>query len=146
VIGNAIGKGMEQFGRDSIENKVMILVTDGSDSGSELPPLQAARLAALDSITIYTIGIGSPASGMYELDEPLLREIATVTGGVYFRASDRKELQEIYDLLDELEPIEYTDQDHVPQRMFFYYPLLLALALAMSYHLLAGILDLIRKK
>jgi Ca-activated chloride channel family protein len=144
VIGNAIGKGIDLFQRDSIEEKVMILLTDGADSGSELPPLQAARLAGRDSITIYAIGIGSPATGMYELDEPALTAIAEATGGEYFRASDRERLLEIYEILDELEPIEFEDEDYIPRRMLFYLPLLPAFVLTLLYHLVAGIITLLR--
>ena len=141
VIGNAIAKAIELFESDSIQERVMILVTDGSDSGSELPPLQAARLAARDSITIYTIGIGSVSAGAYELDESTLTAIAELTGGVYFRASDREGLQEIYTILDELEPIEFEDEDYIPRRMLFYYPLMLAFALVVLFHLLAGLIS-----
>jgi len=123
---------------------VMVLVTDGYDSGSDIPPLQAARLAARDSITIYTIGIGSVNSGMYELDEPTLKAIAEVTGGRYFRASDRENLREIYTILDELEPIEFEDKDYIPRRLLFYYPLMAAFGLAILYHLLAGLITTIR--
>lgn len=144
VIGNAIGKGIELFKSDSIVERVMILVTDGADSGSELPPRQAARLAALDSITIYTIGIGSVSSGIYELDEPTLTEIAELTGGQYFRASDREGLLEIYALLDELEPIEFEDEDYIPRRLLFYYPLMAAFGLAVLFHMLAGLVSILR--
>ena len=144
VIGNAIGKGIELFKSDSIEERVMILVTDGADSGSELAPRQAARMAALDSITIYTIGIGSVSSGAYELDEPELTAIAEATGGKYFRASDREALLEIYRLLDELEPIEFEDEDYIPRRLLFYYPLMLAFGLTVLFHLLAGVISTLR--
>ncbi len=144
VIGNAIGKGIALFKADSIDKRVMILVTDGSDSGSELPPLQAARLAAMDSITIYTIGIGSVSAGAYELDEITLKGIAEATGGQYFRASDREGLLEIYTLLDELEPIEFEDEDYIPRRLLFYYPLMAAFGLAVLFHLLAGLVSMLR--
>lgn len=144
VIGNAIGKGIDLFQADSVEERVMVLVTDGSDSGSDLKPLQAARLAALDSITIYTIGIGSTTAGAYELDEKSLKAIAEVTGGHYFRASDREGLQEIYTRLDELEPIEFENEDYVPRRLLFYYPLMVALGLVLLYHLIAGMISTCR--
>ncbi|MEN8227806.1 MAG: VWA domain-containing protein [Bacteroidota bacterium] len=144
VIGNAIGKAIELFEADSIEERVMVLVTDGEDSGSELPPLQAARMAALDSITIYTIGIGSLSSGAYELDETTLTSIAEATGGQYFRASDREGLREIYSLLDELEPIEYEDEDYIPRRLMFYYPLMAAFGVAVLFHVLAGLFSTLR--
>lgn len=141
VIGNAIGKGIELFESDPMEEKVMILVTDGADSGSDLPPGQAARMAALDSITIYTIGIGSISSGAYELDEASLSSIAELTGGQYFRASDRERLMEIYALLDELEPIEFEDQDYIPRRLLFYYPLMAAFGVVIGFHLIAGLIS-----
>jgi len=144
VIGNAIGKGIELFQSDSIEERVMILVTDGADSGSELPPRQAARMAALDSITIYTIGIGSLTTGAYELDESTLMAIAEATGGQYFRASDREGLMEIYSLLDDLEPIEFEDEDYIPKRLLFYYPLTMAFGLAVLFHVLAGLVSTMR--
>ncbi len=144
VIGNSIGKAVELFASDSLQERVMILVTDGEDSGSELPPLQAARMAALDSITIYTIGIGSVSSGIYELDETTLTAIAEATGGAYFRASDREGLLEIYSLLDEMEPIEYEDEDYIPRRLMFYYPLLAAFGMVVLFHLLAGLFSTFR--
>ncbi|MEN8201590.1 MAG: VWA domain-containing protein [Bacteroidota bacterium] len=144
VIGNAIGKAIELFESDSVQERVMVLVTDGADSGSELPPLQAARMAALDSITIYTIGIGSLSSGAYELDETTLKAIAEATGGQYFRASDRKGLREIYTILDELEPIEYEDEDYIPRRLMFYYPLMAAFGVVVLFHVLAGLFSTLR--
>ena len=141
AIGNSIGKSVELFEQDSIQKKVMVLVTDGADSGSELKPIQAARMAAVDSITIYTIGIGSTRQQTYELDEYTLKEIATASGGQYFRASDRLRLEEIYAELDRLEPIEYENEDFIPKRLLFYYPLLVALSIALGYHLLRGLLS-----
>ena len=122
----------------------MVLVTDGSDSGSDIPPLQAARLAAADSILIYTIGIGTADGGGYELDEATLNSIADITGGRYFKASDRENLREIYTLLDELEPIEFEDEDYIPRRMLFYYPLMVAFGITLLYHLLAGTVSMFR--
>ena len=140
AIGNSIGKSVELFEQDSIQKKVMVLVTDGADSGSELKPIQAARLAAIDSITIYTIGIGTTRQQAYELDEYTLTEIAKASGGQYFQASDRLRLEEVYAELDQLEPIEYENQDFIPKRLLFYYPLALAIILTMAYHVIAGIL------
>jgi Ca-activated chloride channel homolog len=144
AMGNSIGKAVELFQTDSIEKKVMILVSDGEDSGSELNPIQAARLAAIDSILIYTIGIGTTSGSVYELDEKTLTAIAEATGGRYFRASDRESLEQVYAELDKLEPIEYENEDYIPRRLLFYYPLILALGLALSYHVLAGFISSLR--
>ena len=140
AIGNSIGKSVELFEQDSIQKKVMVLVTDGADSGSELKPIQAARLAAVDSITIYTIGIGTTRPQAYELDEYTLTEIAKASGGQYFQASDRLRLEEVYAELDQLEPIEYENNDYIPKRLLFYYPLALAIILVMVYHVIAGMI------
>lgn len=142
AIGNSIGKSVELFEQDSIQKKVMVLVTDGADSGSELKPIQAARLAAQDSITIYTIGIGTTKPQAYELDEYTLEEIAKASRGQYFRASDRLRLEEVYAELDKLEPIEYENNDFIPKRLLFYYPLMLALILVLGYQLIAGLISL----
>ena len=140
AIGNSIGKSVELFEQDSIQKKVMVLVTDGADSGSELNPIQAARLAAVDSIRIYTIGIGTTRPQAYELDEYTLTEIAKASGGQYFEASDRERLEQVYAELDELEPIEYENNDYIPKRLLFYYPLIGALLLALSYQVLMSLL------
>ena len=140
AIGNSIGKSVELFEQDSIQKKVMVLVTDGADSGSELNPIQAARLAAIDSITIYTIGIGTTRQQAYELDEYTLGEIAKASGGQYFQASDRLRLEEVYAELDQLEPIEYENNDFIPKRLLFYYPLMLAIILGIGYNLIAGLI------
>ena len=140
AIGNSIGKSVELFEQDSIQKKVMVLVTDGADSGSELNPIQAARLAAVDSIRIYTIGIGTTRPQAYELDEYTLTEIAKASGGQYFEASDRERLEQVYAELDELEPIEYENNDYIPKRLLFYYPLIGALLLALCYQVLMSLL------
>ena len=139
AIGNSIGKAIALFESDSINKKVMVLITDGEDSGSELKPVQAARLAAVDSVTIYTIGIGTTSGRIYQLDEGTLKAIANATGGRYFRASDREQLEEVYSVLEQLEPIEYEDQDYIPRRLLYYYPLMIALSLVLIHQLLWGL-------
>lgn len=145
AIGNSIGKSVELFERDSIQEKVMVLVTDGADSGSELKPIQAARLAAVDSITIYTIGIGTKRNQTYELDDYTLKEIAKATNGQYFEANDREQLEQVYTTLEELEPVEYENKDFVPKHKLFHYPLIVALILPLLYHLILGVIKSIKK-
>ena len=143
AMGNAVGKAIEIFDRDTIETRVMLILTDGVDSGSELNPIQAARLAAADSIVIYSVGIGSTSSGTYELDEVTLRSMADVTNGQYFFAQDNDQLEKVYAAIEDLQPIEYEDEDYVPRKALFYLPLLGALIIALMFHLLAGALTLI---
>ena len=126
-IGKAIVKGIEMFDNDSISTKVMLVLTDGVDSGTEILPLDAADLAKNDSIRIYTIGIGDPSVASSDLDEKTLEEIADLTDAKYFRAIDIDKLQEIYAELDKLEPIEYEEENYKPTTLLYYYPLSLAI-------------------
>jgi Ca-activated chloride channel family protein len=129
-IGKAIVKGMDLFQRDTIQSKVMLLLTDGVDSGEEILPLDAANLAKKDSTIIYTVGIGDPGSSSSDLDERTLKEISEMTGGKYFRAKDAEALENIYAELDTLEPIEYEEESFIPKTLLYYIPLGGALVLA----------------
>ncbi|MDX1279042.1 VWA domain-containing protein [Oceanihabitans sediminis] len=129
-IGKAIVKGMDLFERDTIQSKVMLLLTDGVDSGEAILPLDAANMAKKDSTVVYTIGIGDPGTSSSDLDERTLEEIADMTGGKYFRAKDAEALQNIYAELDTLEPLEYEEESFVPKTLLYYIPLGAALALA----------------
>lgn len=122
-IGKAIVKGIQMFDQDTIDTKVMLVLTDGVDAGTDILPLDAADLAQKDSILVYTIGIGDPNSGNSDLDEETLQEIADITGAKYFRAIDSDRLEEIYNELDKLEPIEYEEEDYQPATLLYFYPL-----------------------
>ena len=145
TIGNAIGLAVELFEADSVESCVMMLLTDGVDSGSDVAPVQAAALAARDSIRIYTIGMGDPSSGQ-GVDETELREIARLTGGSYFLAQNPDELERVYAEMDELEPIEYEDESYRPTTLLFYYPLAIAIFLAILFHFIKAMRSVIYKK
>ena len=107
-------------GAEAAKSRVMILLTDGANNPAQLPqaeppdPLDAARLAATLGIKIYTVGaVGASASGRRgpfarslaarQVDEPMLKDIARITGGKYFRATDTDSLVTIYDEIDRLE-------------------------------------------
>jgi len=124
-----------------IGNKVLILLTDGANDAGEVDPLAAAGLAAKEGLTIYTIGIGAdsmvvsslfgrqrvnPSQG---LDEDTLRAIAKDTGGRYFRARDVGELDKIYAVIDQLQPVDQEHQTFRPERSLFFWPLGLAMGL-----------------
>lgn len=138
-IGKALVKGVEMFERDTIETRVMLLLTDGVDAGQDILPLDAAEMAKNDSVIVYTIGIGTPGGGGSDLDEETLQEIAEATGGQYFLALDRERLQEIYTELDKLEPIEYEEAAYKPVTLLYVYPLGAALLLMLLVALGAGI-------
>lgn len=141
AIGDAIGLAVKRLREQDEQSRVLILLTDGANTTGVVNPVSAAELAAREGLKIYTIGIGAdemvvrtffgarrvnPSS---DLDETTLQAIADKTGGRYFRARDTKELEEIYALLDELEPIEKDIQRFRPQTALFYWPLAFALLL-----------------
>lgn len=144
-IGKAIVKGIEMFEQDTIETKVMLVLTDGVDSGTEILPLDAADLARNDSIHIYTLGIGDPSNSGSDLDETTLKEISELTGASYFRAIDTESLEGIYKELDALEPIEYEEETFVPATLLYHYPLIAALVLGLTLNLIRSVYRLFRK-
>jgi len=148
AIGDAIGLGIKRLRERPAENRVLILLTDGANTAGEVHPMDAARFAAKLGLKIYTIGVGADVAMMRrlygsvrvnpsaDLDEPTLAAIARATGGRYFRARQTDELVEIYRTLDELEPVVSDDEQFRPTIELFYWPLGLALLLAVG--LLAG--------
>ncbi len=144
AIGDGIGLAIKRLKERPEQNRVLILLTDGQNNTGEVEPLQAAELAAKAGITIYTIGVGademllrSPILGIQrvqksaDLDEATLKQVAQATGGRYFRARSKEELEEIYLLLDQLEPVEGKEQRIRPTRALFIYPMALAFLLMM---------------
>ncbi|MCK5816356.1 MAG: VWA domain-containing protein [Flavobacteriaceae bacterium] len=142
-IGKAIMKGVEMFEQDTIKTKVMLLLSDGVDAGTDILPLDAADVAKKDSIYVYTIGIGDPTKSSSDLDEKTLEEIADLTDAQYFRAIDAERLEEIYKELDRLEPIEYEEETYRPKTLLYFYPLLLAIGIAILLSLINTILSFV---
>lgn len=143
AIGDAIGLAVKRLLQQPQDSRVIVLITDGASNSGELEPLRAAALAARNQIRIYTIGLGAEAMEVpsffgsrtvnpsRDMDEQALRDIAQTTGGAYFRARNSQELQQIYALLDELEPTEQDPQRFRPQQNLFQWPLLLAFVLSL---------------
>lgn len=140
MLGDAIGFVIQTFAESQANHRVAILLTDGNDTGSQVPPQQAAEIAAQKSITIYTIAIGDPSAvGEQKLDESTLAAIADTTGGAFFRARDRQGLQGIYQKLDQLEPQEFDSRSYQPKQELFPVPLTVFFTLTMAYHLIMAI-------
>ena len=147
AIGDAIGLAIKRLQNKSSASRVLILLTDGENTAGEVEPIKAAEIAAEQGMKIYTIGIGAEyveqqsffrtfRSKNKAIDEKTLTAIAQKTGGRYFRARDTHELEQIYQLLDKLEPIEQNSQSFRPITALFYWPLGLALLLATLISLL----------
>ncbi len=125
MLGDAIGFAIKLFQSGKSENRVMVILTDGNDTGSLVPPFQAATLAAQDGIVIYPLAIGNPEAKEEEkLDEKTLNEIATVTKGRYFRVENRQSaLEEVYRELDKLHPVKFETASFRPRYSLFHWPL-----------------------
>ena len=124
MIGDALGLAVRLFEQSDVENRVTILLTDGNDTGSQMPVARAARIASDNGITVHTIAMGDPATvGEEALDLPVLEDIAATTGGRFFLALDRGELDEVYETLDRIEPAQVEVLSYQPSRTLFHYPL-----------------------
>ena len=140
AFGDAIGLGITLFERSELDQRVMIALTDGNDTGSRIPPAEAARIARDRQITIHVVGVGDPASvGEEALDEQALNDVAKITGGRYFHADDRLELEQIYAELDRLDTREIQTISHQPRRDLYYCPLGAFLLLGLMYQALSGL-------
>lgn len=141
AIGDAIGLAVKRLKKQPQQNRVLVLLTDGANTAGSIEPLKAADLAASESIKIYTIGVGDDAvrmSGIFglrlrksDLDEDTLKAIASKTGGRFFRARDIAQLQEIYQILDEIEPVTDENLSFRPVTELYQWPLAAALILAL---------------
>ncbi|MDX8384264.1 MAG: VWA domain-containing protein [Ghiorsea sp.] len=136
AIGDAIGLAVKRL-KDTVNSSdlVLILLTDGVNTAGELKPEDGIALAKKIGLRIHTIGIGASAmqvSSLFgsrtvnpsaDLDEAMLSAIAEHTGGTYFRAHNTNELESIYALIDQLEPVERDSQTFRPISALFMYPL-----------------------
>jgi Ca-activated chloride channel family protein len=144
AIGDALGLAIKRLRDRPAASRVLILLTDGQDTASSVEPIEAAALAAQQNVKVYTIGIsrnlGTTSARGGEVDEALLRAIAEATGGEYFRARDPKELQAIYGIIDQLEPVEQDASTFRPRRSLSYWAMLAGLMLGSLVLLTGGVL------
>ena len=134
VMGDAIGVAIRLFERSEVDERVLIVLTDGNDTGSMVPPLRAAEIARDEGVTIHTIAMGDPqAAGEQALDEVTLQSVADSTGGQYFHADDRAELEGIYRTLDELNPKQVETLSYRPEHELYFWPLGLAIVLSLLF-------------
>ena len=144
AIGDAITLAVRRVHeqKEDAGEQVLVLLTDGANTAGEVHPLKAAELAQQVGLRIYTIGIGAESMDVSslvggrrainpsaDLDEATLTEIAQSTGGRYFRATDTASLQDIYALVDELEPVEEPESGFRPVKSYYFWPLAAAMGL-----------------
>lgn len=126
AIGSGLATSVNRLKDSKAESKVIILLTDGVNNSGFIDPKTASELAVEFGIKVYTIGVGSNGMALspvnilpngrfqygnvqVEIDEELLKEIASSTGGKYFRATDNEKLEDIYEEIDALEKTEIEE-------------------------------------
>ncbi len=149
AIGMAIATGSNRLKDSEARTKVIVLLTDGRNNAGRIEPLTAAEMAAALGIRIYTIGMGQPggapilvknAAGvesvlldddgsvhLEEVDEKALQQIADLTGGQYFRATDKNKLKAIYTEIRKLEQSRLTAKKYTTRKDIGHFFILLAL-------------------
>ncbi len=135
AIGTAIANGVNRLKNSKSKSKVIILLTDGVNNSGEIDPVTAAQIAKKFGIRIYTIGVGTIGTAPFpyqtpfgkrytnipvEIDEDILKQVSKITGGKYFRATDKKKLEEIYKEIDKMEKsrIEVTSYKHASELFY----------------------------
>lgn len=145
AIGAALSTTLNRLRDIESKSKIVILMTDGQETVREIPPLTAAEAAQSLGIKVYTIGVGThgtapipttrmPGSQGYQrikvnIDEEMLRKIAQMTGGKYYRADDTDRLRTIYEEIDRLEKSKVQVTPYTRYQELFYIPLAIGLAL-----------------
>ena len=147
--GTAVGMGLatavKRLNASAAASKVVVLLTDGRSNRGEIDPLTAAQMAQAQGVRVYTIGAGSRGTARVPVDDPVLgrryatvrvdvdeetlAEVASTTGGRYFRATDNESLASIYQEIDELETTEIEVQNFTRYTELFHVPLAAGLLL-----------------
>jgi Ca-activated chloride channel family protein len=159
AIGDGLATAINRLRNSTAISKTIILLTDGVNNMGSIAPLTAAEIAVLYDIRVYTIGVGTigmapfpfqtPFGKQYQnvevhLDEPMLRQMAEMTGGQYFRATDKNKLKSIFEEIDQLEKtkIEVLNYERKSEEFKFLLWLVLGLILfeiLLSYFVLRSI-------
>ncbi len=128
AIGNGLATAVARMKDSDAKSRVVILLTDGVNNSGEISPVSAAEIAQTYGVRVYTIGVGANGTAPYpvitpwgvqmqnvevEIDEKLLKDIASGTGGKYFRATDNTKLAEIYSEINDMEKAR-TSVDSFP--------------------------------
>ncbi|WP_148862864.1 VWA domain-containing protein [Marinobacter fonticola] len=127
ALGDTIGLAIKTFEASDIEQRLLILLSDGSDTASRMSPVNAAAIARDQGVEIYTIGVGDPqARGEEKVDLETLKTIAQSTQGAYFYAENEASLEQVYQRIDALAPRVVESLSYRPRQSLAYLPLLAA--------------------
>jgi Ca-activated chloride channel family protein len=146
AIGDAIGLTVKLMADSHAQEKVLILLTDGNDTSSAIPPERAAEIAKQHKLVVHTVGIGDPdTTGEDRVDLDALKRIADITGGRSFRAlGQEKDLADVYTTLDKLTPEKIKREIYRPQRDYFWVPVAAGLSILVLCHVLALLIAWLR--
>lgn len=134
AFGDALGLAINVFDRSTNKDRVLIALTDGNDTSSQVPPEKAAQIAHDKGIVVHTVAVGDPrAAGEDALDETTLKNVASATGGLYSHAADRGQLESIYKQLNTIEARKVQSISHRPRRDVYWWPVAAGLLVAMGY-------------
>ena len=137
AIGDAVGLAIKHLESSKSEHRTVVLLTDGNDTGSKVPPKKAAEIASQRGITIHTVAVGDPkAAGEEKMDMEALQAISMATKGSFFRADDRVQLDTIYRKLDEIEQERIKAISYRPKYPLFQWPVGAVLVTFLAYHFL----------
>lgn len=145
-LGDALGLTVKHLLNTPKKGRIIILLTDGANNSGFLTTKKAAQLAKNAEIKVYTIGLGTNTFFSADLDENALREIAKVTDGQYFRATDPNSLTTIYKKINKLETISQKINDFRPSIELYFYPLTLGLIILLFWMLEETLKDLFIRK
>ncbi|MEW6088203.1 MAG: VWA domain-containing protein [bacterium] len=142
AIGMAIANSVNRLRDSNAKSKIIILLTDGRNNTGEIDPVTSANLADTMGVKIYTIGAGKPEGGLFPVDDPffgkkyvtvpndldenILKQIADMTGGLYFRADSENKLHEIYNQIDSMEKTVIKRKEYKRYNELFRYFLISA--------------------
>ena len=141
AMGDALALATQSVASVPAENRIVILMSDGIANAGNVSVEEALKVAKEANVKVYTIGIGSDKqaiqdffgfvqmNALADLDEEMLRKVASETGGQYFRAKSTSDLQQIYNLINQLEAIKAENISVRPRREMAFYLVLIALAL-----------------
>ena len=141
ALGDSIGLAINSFESSDVDDRLLILLTDGNDTSSKMTPINAADIAKLNGVEIYTIGIGNTeATGEDRVDFDTLAAIARRTGGEFFNAENEAALDAIYRRIDEAAVADVRTQSWRPRESLVHWPAGLAIILVLVTYalLLAG--------
>jgi Ca-activated chloride channel family protein len=140
ALGDAIGLAINSFESSEVDDRLLILLTDGNDTASKMTPINAADIAGLNGVEIYTIGIGNTdATGEDRVDFETLATIARRTGGEFFNAESETALAAIYRRIDEAAVADVRTQSWRPRESLVHWPTGVAIVLVLfAYILLLG--------